>query len=241
MATYAEIRSRVARDLQRVGLSTTQTTDVGTWINQTIREDICLEYNWPFMFTEQADSTVAHQSDYTPSNASTRLKEIFWVRFRESTSDEWRELDEISVRELINAYGELTNSESIPSAWAMVDGDTIRLRPIPDASTYYLQFAEALYPADLSADADTNWLTLWKPRLVEIATCRRGALYFGETTRFQMWDAWYQQELAKAIRFDRIAAGRAYATLNQSFAAGAPSTSTRRVSPAALRTPYDWV
>lgn len=237
MATFAEIQGLVKRDLQRVGASTTVDSDVKTWINQAIREDICLEYNWPFMFSEVTDPTVASQEDYTPSTASTRLKEIFWIRFREDSSDEWVELEELPLRSLLMQWGEQT--ESRPSAWAMVDHDTVRLRPIPD-DAYSLAFALALFPAELSADSDTNFLTVYKPRLVEYATVRRGVLYFGLLERFQFWDGLYREEMAKAIRYDRLAASRAFTVLNQSMAAGMPAPAMRATRPVASRAPYDW-
>jgi hypothetical protein len=98
MATRSEIAGRVLRDLKRVGLDTTQATDVNVWINQAIREDIELEYNWPCMYAEQTDPTVAGQESYSPTNASTLLKEIVWVRFRQTSNDEWQELDELDRR-----------------------------------------------------------------------------------------------------------------------------------------------
>tara|TARA_Y100001973_G_scaffold49685_1_gene73814 strand:- start:99 stop:821 length:723 start_codon:yes stop_codon:yes gene_type:complete len=238
MATLAELRTDVLNNLDRGGAPATEVATVTDWLNQVIREDICAEHNWDFMEAVEDVSTVASQGEYSfPDSASGNLfKDCRMIRWRESSSDDFVELEEMSDRAIFQHFSEQT--DGTPQAFARVGTNKFLLRPIPDAVTT-LRCHTWEYPADLASDGATNALTLYYPRLIEYGTTARGFLYYGEYQAAQVWAQSFYQERERAIRNDRQRLAPNNRTLKLSTAAGRPAAGLRRGS-RSRQTPYSW-
>lgn len=218
--TLAQMRAAVQRNLGRVGVTSTEDSDVDRIINQTIREDICADHNWSAMeTTTTAETTSDGVGAKTWPSAST-FKDCEWIQVRKDSSSNYRFLDEISERAAYEAFGELSTEEGLPYCWART-GTGYLLRPIPDA-TYTLRIKYWAYPAELTS-SDSNFVTLYWTKLLEVGATARGLLYYGENETAQLWLGMYRDELGKAVSVDRKVQAPATLTLKPSLVAGRPT------------------
>jgi len=227
VATLAQLRTRVLDNLDRGGAASTEQGYVDNWINEAIREDICAEHNFDFMEHQETVASVDGQEDYSfPDSSSGELfKDCRFIYFRKTSSDDYWELPELDLRTLLQNF--TAQTEGIPSAWARIGENKFRVRLIPDASTYTFLCLTYEYPAALSADGDTNTLTVSYPRLVEFGGTARGFLRCGELQSAQYWASMFANERERAIRNDKIRLAPNQRTLKLSTAAGRPSPGLR--------------
>lgn len=218
--TFAEMKSAVQRNLGRVGVATAEGTDVGRFINQTIRERICARHNWSGMevtFDTSITTTASDDSYAWPT--PTRHKDALWIEIRQTSSDEWQRLKEEDQDVLFDGRCYSNLNEGLPIAWAR-GGDSFYLRPIPDASTYPVRIKQLLYPADLSGDSDTNFVTLYWTNLLEVGATARAALYYGENELAQQHQQAFEVLLQEAIVIDRQNLAAADMVMRPSLRAG---------------------
>ena len=239
MATLAVLRSNVLRNLEREDADSTETGLVTDFINDVIREDLAQVHNWDFMEAQEDVSSVASQEDYSfPDSSSGELfKDCRFIRFRQTSTDDFYELEEVSAKALYQNFTEQT--EGLPMVYARIGENKFRVRLIPDASTYTFRCHTWEYPAALSADGDTNRFTISYPRLVEFGATARGYLFLNELQSAQYWASMFANERDRAVKADRIRLAPNERTLKIGLAAGRPATGLRRGS--RYRTsPFSW-
>lgn len=220
MSTLAQIRGRVQRNLDRLQVTTTEDSDVDALINEVIREDICADHNWSSMEAVYTMNVTASTSLYAWPNPDN-FKDCAWIKIRYESTDNYVDLTEESSHVLADAdYYDETDTDR-PVAWARA-GNSFRIRPIPDASTYSLRLMVWEYPGYLTADGNSNWLTVNRPKLVIIGATMLASLYWGEPSEAAVWQALYRDELGKAISVDRRVQEKAFGTLLPSMVAGKP-------------------
>jgi hypothetical protein len=233
LATQAELNARVLRSLQRVGVSSTETTDITSWINETIREDICLAFDWPFMWDTDEQNTSNGDSSYDfgagAGFTSADFKDCHGIWYRESSTDEWKQLAEESYRTLLAEYAE--EASGPPAAWALsavsaTGVASFELRPVPDG-TYATRALCSVFPAAISGTS-SNYLTARHPRLVEYGTVARALRSLHEDARAQTWEGLFQSALQSAVLKEKRAAGRRFGSMRRSSAAEVPARGTRR-------------
>lgn len=242
MATLATLRSAILRNLDRTGATATEIADVTAWINQFIREIACADHNWPFMRTETATlDTVADQDEYSfPETATGRFKDCDEIYFREASTDEWRPLLETTEKAMLRHFS--SQDEGPAQAWAMSGARTFRVAPIPDQiySNCFRIFTWE-YPADLSADGDSNELTLYHSQMIEWAVTARGFLHYGESEQSAQWAQRAEREYSRVLLAERRTGAPSRRTLRISLAAGRPALGLRRWTRAHATEPYDWI
>lgn len=242
MATKAEIRARVQRNLGRVGVSTDESKDIDNWINYVIREDICADHNWSGMESTQTRTLTASTDTYAFQNA-TVFKDCAWIAIRYASGQDYQILPEVSLDVIHDHTVWTEQSEGFPRCWAR-DGSSYVLRPIPD-DTYAVRERVWQYPADFTVgsggDSSTNFVTLYWPKLLEFGVSARGALYYNDIEAYQLWQQAYETELRKAVSVDRRRLSRARATMRVSTIAGRPSPGLPGFDIGARIPPYGWV
>lgn len=238
VATLAQLRDRVLANLDREDASAAEQARVTDYINELIREDLAQLHNWAFMEHEEDITSVDGQEDYAfPDTGSGELfKDCRFLRFRTTSTEEFRELTEIPVRVLNQNFQ--TQVEGQPTVFARV-GNSFRVRSVPDASTYTFRVSVWEYPAALSADEDTNDFTLYYPRLIEFGATARGFLHYGELQAAGYWSSSFANERDRAIKIDRQRLAPNERTLVPSTAAGRPGVATVR-GPRHRTAPFSW-
>lgn len=237
MATLAEIRGRVQRNLDRLQVTTAEDDDVDSLINEVIREDICADHNWASMEAVYTMNVTADTSLYAWPNPDN-FKDCDWIKVRYASGEDYHDLTEEGVRVLADTsrYTELSTER--PRAWARA-GDSFRIRPIPDVSTYGLRLKVWEYPGYLVADGNTNWFTVHKPKLVILGTTMLAAIYWGEGRDAEVWKALYDAELGKATATDKKRLSPSQMTLKPSVVAGRQESGVPGRS-AWRNAAYDW-
>ena len=249
MSTLATVRTAILENLDRNGVGTTETNNVTAWINQVIREDLCSDHNWSFLEKTRDIDTVNGTEVYTfvdvssDATAAFLFKDCKYIRFRETTNDDFRFLTELTEEALLQNYTEQT--KGYPIAWARTYSttgnvaDAFRLRLIPDAA-YKLRIHYWAYPADLSSSGDTNPLLVRQRKLLEIGVTARALLYYGEDEKAQFWTQLWDREYAKAVNNDRRRQAIANGTFRVSTVAGRPSAGQRGTLRPFRQAPYSW-
>lgn len=238
MATLAQIRGRVQRNLDRLQVTDTEDSDLDALINEIIREDICADHNWASMEAVYTMNVTASTSLYAWPNPDN-FKDCEWMKIRSSSTSEYTDLTEEREAVALDASRWTEQTESKPMIWAR-SGNAFRLRPIPDVSTYQLRLKVWEYPGEMTTDASTNWFTVNQPKLVIIGATYLGTLYYGETQDAQIWQQMYMQELGKAVGVDKKRLSPANPTMKPGVAAGYLESSTPGPF-TATRVPYDWM
>jgi hypothetical protein len=229
---------RVQEALDRVSPAASETTQVEKWVNEVIREDISRAHDWKYLEAEDDLVTVADQDVYILTNQDV-FKDIRFILFRKTTTDEWRELDPTPDRVLFQKFTVQAATE--PRLFSHIGSSgshAIRIRGIPSTSGWFLKVFVTRFPAVLTGTNTNIILEQW-PRLIECGAMKRGALQFGNLELHTLWTANFNQELTNAIRSERSKDGDSHPTLRMSPAAGRPSSGLRRAQ--AHRGPaYDW-
>lgn len=238
MATRAEIADRVQRNLGRVGVTTAEDSDVVSWINYVIREDICADHNWSAMEYTRTRTLSASNESYT-FQSPTVFKDCAWIAIRYALGQDYQIIPEVGL-EIIHDHTVFTEqTEGFPRCWAR-DGEGYVLRPIPD-DTYAVRERVWQYPAEMTSDSDTNFVTLYLPKLLEYGVTARGCLYYNDNEAYQLWQQAYVAELGKAVAVDKRRLSRARGTMRISTVAGRPSPGLPGLDIGARIPPYGWV
>jgi hypothetical protein len=146
MATYADVRARIADEMNRDDL----TTQIDTAISDAI--DHYADFNFAFNEERETTVTVAAQN-YVNVPTGLQKESGVWLTVGGSDYD----LKKISIERM----EDLTNSSSSegqPVYYAYLDG-TFRLWPTPN-TVYTLVIIGVFDTSALSADGDTNAFTL---------------------------------------------------------------------------------
>lgn len=161
MATYTQMRSRLATDTGRSDL----TSSINEAINRAI-EHYEKERFW-FNETSGTFSTVAGTDAYTQGSGGV-LSDILEVDVLTitRTSTDIYPLDKVTFQKL-REYSTTgtTSNRSLPDMWAYYK-NAFYFYPVPDAAYTITVYYQKSY-ADLSADADTNDFTTDAEDLIE--------------------------------------------------------------------------
>lgn len=224
-------------NLGRVGVTTAEDTSVNNWIEEIIREDICADHSWSGMEFTRTRALTISTDKYAFANASV-FKDCRWIMLQRVAATDYFLLDEVALDTIHDPSYFTEQTEGIPRVWAR-DGDSYVLRPIPDAA-YAVRERVWEYPAALSGDSSTNFVTLYTPKLLEYGVTARACLFYGEEAAYQLWQGAYVNELAKAVGIDRKRLSPAKMTMRVSAAAGTPEPGlTGGIRH--RRSPYDWL
>lgn len=158
MSTLAQMRSRIADDLDR--------SDLSTQIDEAINRAIEYYEKERFYFSETTGTftTVASQESYSSSDAAfiANIAEIDLIRITFSSTDK-REIKSETF-----GYVQLLNDDASigrPTRWAWYQGK-IYFAPIPNDAWTATVFYQKKY-SELSLDADTNDFTAEAEDLIE--------------------------------------------------------------------------
>lgn len=240
MATHTQIRAAVLRNLDRAGVSTTESGDVTTYLNQLTREVICAEHNWAFMRQENTITSVDGTDTYSFTETATgRFKDAERMYFRATSSDDYVRLVETTEQALLEGFTEQV--EDKPLVWSYLGSRQFRVRPIPDASTYTFRVFTWEYPADLSADGDTNELTNYHSQLLEWGATARGLLQYGEFDQSQLWDAKFRAEFERSLKLERQVKAPTDRVMRISSATNRVMIGLRRSIRMYRSAPYSWI
>lgn len=229
------------RNLGRAGVTTDETADCNRWINQTIRNRICTRHNWSGMeVTFDTSITIVDGTDNYAWPTPTRHKDTLWIEMREDSSSEWKRLKEEDQDVLFDASNYSNLTEGFPTAWARV-GDKFYLRGIPDAA-YLIRIKQVLFPADLSSNSDTNFVTLYWSDALEAGATAKGFLYYADAEMAAQWDAKFEQLLQEAIVIDRQNQTATPRVLRPSLRAGRKESGKKGFSQSRFwgSSLYDW-
>jgi hypothetical protein len=233
MATLAELRTRVLAMLDREGISVTSTGygQVTNWINDAIREVFCARHNWPSMERAYIRSTTAGSADM--SYPDTLTKDVAMLLIRETATSDWVPLDEMTDQQARYEYRD-SATQGLPNCWFRF-GESIRLRPVPDSSTYRLRLVCWSYPADLVNDGDENSFTIRYPRCLSLWATVYGLEFYGEVDTSLKLQQVAEAEIASLIREDQNRSRARNAVVTPSRASGIPAGPRRMGSRRSLR------
>jgi hypothetical protein len=161
MATFADLKSEIATDLNR--------TDLTTQIDQAVKDAVQYHAAERFWFNETRDytlSTVAGTSDYTLSTVSgvTDFIKVDYVQVAISSTNKFM-LDRVSPEEMEDLLSVTTSAQ--PSYWSYYNS-TFRFYPIPDA-VYTIRIAGHCVLTALSGASDSNAWTTHARNLIRAA------------------------------------------------------------------------
>lgn len=149
MATYTQLKTRVATDINRTAL-------IDTEVSAAVQSAIDFYANEPFWFKESRNVAVTVDgTEYydLPSNIGPSIQSI-----NITISGNKYPLERVGYNKIEEVYVPSTTYTGHPQVFAIYD-EKIRLYPIPDAS-YTLSMSNYLNLDDLSASTDTNaWTT----------------------------------------------------------------------------------
>lgn len=245
MATLTEISTRVLMNLDRAGAPTTEQSMVDTWVNQSIREDLCSDINWKCMETFLETSTVSGEDIIDvpalleSQHPGSMIKDMDIVRVSLGEGYDYEPIPEVDQRVLFENFSNIT--EGVPQIWARSDED-IRLRPRPDTNgsegNYKISIFCWRYLPDLTGN-ESNTISDRHPFLLEMSVTGRGLLFYGEYEKSMYFQELYKREYQRAINVEKRSKSPAMLVMRPSVTAGKP------VSPVAswrsLRGPaYGW-
>ena len=218
-------------DREGISVSSTGYGQVTNWINDAIREVFCARHNWPSMEKAYVRSTVAGSADL--SFPDTLTKDIALLELRETSTSDWVVLDEFTDQQARYEYRD-SATEGLPSAWFRF-GESIRLRPVPDSSTYRLRMVCWSYPASLVNDADENAFTVRFPRCLSLWACVFGLEFYGELDASLKMRQVAEAEIAMLIREDQNRSRPRNNVVTPSRASGIPAGPRRMGNRRSLR------
>ncbi len=219
--------------LDREGISTSSTGYglVDDWINDAIREIFCARHNWPSMEKAYVRTTTAGSADL--SMPDTLTKDVAMLLIRETATADWVPLDEMTDQQARYEFRD-SATEGLPNAWFRF-GESIRLRPIPDSSTYRLRLVCWSYPADLVNDADENSFTIRFPRCLSLWAAVFGLEFYGEVDTALKLRQVAENEIAMLIRDDQNRLRSRNGVVTPSRASGVPAGPRRMGNRRSLR------
>lgn len=200
MATYAELQSQIADDINR--------TDLNTQIQTAIKRAIKFYSRKRSYFNEMVAtaSTVADQEYYEDPTYNREMDTLSITVSGNKYLLKRRSFQEIESWSVTSTF------TGVPTDWAQ-HRQQLRLYPIPDA-VYTLTLSYQLDWADLSATSDTNAMTIEVPDLIE-ARARwwlltrtikdQQAAAEAKVEELQEWQA-VEAETAKRIMTGRVRA-----------------------------------
>lgn len=184
----SDIRTRVARNVNRDDVPDTAGGLIDRWINDAQRR-ICRAHNFTFMEAEADTTLVINQRNYalpTASGSDLRFKTEISLEIIDSNSHR-RRLKRIYKQDAENRTEFMDTTQSgTPRNYAIQKGQ-IYLYPLPDATlTMNLEYYGFL--DDLSADTDTNDLIDDYPETVEVFATALAFRYIFEEERAVYWE-----------------------------------------------------
>lgn len=241
---FAEVVEAVKFNLDRLDVATVENNAVKRWINQAIREDICGIENLPWMKRTEEITTTSSEEFYPIADTShDEFKDLRFVRFRKSTSNEWMSLGEDNERAVNHHFSEINNGTPVSFNFTW-DEDLqrhgIRVRLKPDEDTWLFQIGFWVYPAEMKDDADTNRITQFHSKLLEAVTTARGCLNFEDYDAYRAWQEFVNIEIRKYLQVERSKKKASNMTLRMSPNANRPATSVRSRHRSLGLLPYAW-
>ena len=216
MSNYGELKTEVGNRLAR---STTELTGlIPTFISESI-EEICEENNWWFMKTTVPLTTSEAQTELHES-----IKEIDKLYIVLSSPYSYKELPILTVDDAVRIYK--PDEETAEPVHAVIESSTMTLFPPPDKS-YDLMILCWRYFDDLSDNADSNFLTVYKKKLVVAGALDRGFDYLQEYEDSAKWNQRFTRymRLLRREHNSRILSGET--TLNPKSGSGETAITER--------------
>jgi hypothetical protein len=107
------------------------------------------------------------------------------------------QLEVVLPRTIVARRAEYGHSTGRPRLIAF--GEEIMTSPVPDQA-YIMEMSYYQRLAAFSADGSTNWVLTYFPNLYLYGTLKQAAPFLHEDERIQVWDALYEQGLARLKR-----------------------------------------
>ncbi len=197
MTTFADLKTRVADELDRQDLSTQIDRELRKAVNHYERQ------RWWFNEEQATASTVASQANYS---VPTDLMSLELVEITISTRR--LELNEISWSRYVEDWRELTTTGQ-PSDWAYY-ADQIWLGAIPnDVYTLTLHYTKTL--GSLSDGSDNAWTNFGEDLITSRTLKTLGARVLGlDTTQLKTWQELERQAYLSlcGLNDERLMTGR---------------------------------
>lgn len=223
MPNLGELRDAVLLSLNRADAPTAEQSACVDWINEAIREKICVDHSWPSQEAVYDRNTVANQEDYAFPNPSN-LQDVVAILIKADTSD-YIPLDEVTAVQARYAFLETTDTGQ-PRVWFRF-GSSIFLRPIPDKSTYTMRAIVTELPGTLVNDSNSNAFTEGLSHVVKAWARVYGYEFYKEWDFAQAARAVAELELQRSISADKAQATPARIVAVPSQASGMPNANRR--------------
>jgi hypothetical protein len=190
---FGQVNAKVADYLNRSDL-----TAIIPTFTQLAQKRIEREWDYKGMETHASISiSDTDSNDDAYISRPTRYKSTKWMKV--VLNNYHYPMTRKSVSECLNKYPDLVNGRGKPEMFASVEAtDEFLVRPSPDQS-YTLEASHYIYSADLSADADTNWLTEDAWECLLFGALLEAAPYIQDKNQIAIWNTYYDNKI-KALR-----------------------------------------
>jgi len=242
--TSLEMEEAIQENLDRNDLPTTQQTRVRRWINQVIREDICNIHTFPWMERRYTINATAEEEFYAFEQQS-RFKTCSFVKFRMSTDEDWRRLDNENELAFEDRYS--TVVFGFPTGWRKGYQSSEKgflVRDIPkegSASGWIFQVKVSEYPAELVfTTSETNLLLEEWSKIIEILVTARGFLHYNQPNDYLAMQNVANIEINKLLTNERARDTTTPLTMRRSNVAGKPASGQRRGHWRRNHSPTNW-
>jgi hypothetical protein len=164
MATFGEIKARLADDFNR--------SDLTAQISNEILRAIKHYERTRFWFNEAISGSVLVASQQNYAMSSLSVSDLLVLdRFQITVSSHKYELNEISWEEYVQKWGDTTSTSGPPDEYAIY-ADQLWLGPVPN-SGYSTDISHIKSLTALSTDADTN---AWTTHAEDLISARAGKI-----------------------------------------------------------------
>ena len=189
---FGDLKTKAADYIKRTDL----TAIVPTFI-QIAQRKIERQYNFKYMETR---ATTASLEAYLTMPA--RFKELIWFKVKDG--DLYYGLTHTQPVHALSLYPDLISNIGRPAYVAtMTNQNEFLIRPTPDKS-YTFDIYYYNYSAELSADADTNWLTNNAWELLLYGAMIEAEIYMHNDERIMTWATLLSDTADKLLKAEKL-------------------------------------
>lgn len=189
---FGDLKTKVADYIKRTDL----TAIVPTFI-QIAQRKIERQHNFKYM---EVRATTSSSEAYLTMPA--RFKELVWFKVKDGNL--YYDLNHTTPAHALSLYPDIVSNTGIPAYVAtMTNQNEFLIRPTPDKS-YIFDIYYYNYLAELSADADTNWLTNNAWELLLYGAMAEAELYMYNDERAMAWITLLSDTADKLLKAEKL-------------------------------------
>lgn len=207
--TFAELQTAVAGYLNRSDLSSM----IPTWINIGQRKLENGTYymengvqhfhnNWKYM---EVRATTSASEDDAYITLPTNFKQAIWVKVVDNTlaSPVYYDLIPVSPQKALEDYPSIVGNKGRPKEFAVIkySGEFLVRPTLDQAYTFDVYFYA--YSTALSANTDSNWLSLNYPEILIYSALMEAEPYLENDARMATWKSMLNDSVAGLARSEK--------------------------------------